>query len=195
MSLSWTHDVTLLHLQLKKPDWEYNKTCRCFSILYFHCGVFFPASTGVPWLVCVCDYVCLFLDVLLFILVRWPVSISCNGVRLRCQSERALIWKSERDGEMVAREMRRIRSRKRKSWKNVWMEKMSERTRCEEEDRKEAIHTGACSSCATMTPAAGPPLTSLSSLSGCSRWELVTPVLQGIALKCSRCRFLLKSVI
>lgn len=36
------------------------------------------------------------------------------------------------------------------------MEKMSERTRCEEEDRKEAIHTGACSSCATMTPAAGP---------------------------------------
>lgn len=128
--------------------------------------------------VCVCEYVCLFLDVLLFILVGWPMSISCNGVRLRCQSERALIWKSERDGEMVAREMRRIRSRKRKSWKNVWMEKMSERTRCEEEDRKEAIHTGACSSCATMTPAAGPPVTSLSSLSGCSQWELVTPVFQ-----------------
>lgn len=128
--------------------------------------------------VCVCEYVCLFLDVLLFILVGWPMSISCNGVRLRCQSKRALIWKSERDGEMVAREMRRIRSRKRKSWKNVWMEKMSERTRCEEEDRKEAIHTGACSSCATMTPAAGPPVTSLSSLSGCSQWELVTPVFQ-----------------
>lgn len=144
---------------LKKPDWEYNKTCMCVCV-------------------CVCEYVCLFLDVLLFILVGWPMSISCNGVRLRCQSERALIWKSERDGEMVAREMRRIRSRKRKSWKNVWMEKMSERTRCEEEDRKEAIHTGACSSCATMTPAAGPPVTSLSSLSGCSQWELVTPVFQ-----------------
>ena len=43
--------------------------------------------------VCVCECVCASV-------LRWPLSISYNGVRLRCQREQALIRKSEKEREM-----------------------------------------------------------------------------------------------